>query len=171
MLNPSTLPAMPKNLLRWLLLCSLLMTCPGVKAQISSFGNSGFEAGDPTDWSIIVPSGTTATLAVSTGAAGKGPGAGSIIHSGTAMALALQTASPSWGNQVSEGATTLWETWTGTGGFDSHNHIYYGDISAWFMEYLAGIRPGSPGYHSGRVGLRSRHRVHHHLFRCRTAWK
>jgi alpha-L-rhamnosidase len=69
-------------------------------------------------------------------------------HSDTAMALALQTSSPSWGNQVLEGATTLWETWIGTGGFDSHNHIFYGDVSAWFMEYLAGIRPGSPGYQS-----------------------
>ena len=69
-------------------------------------------------------------------------------HSDTAVAVALQTNYPSWGNQVLQGATTLWETWNGTGSFDSHNHIYYGDISAWFMEYLAGIRPGSPGYQS-----------------------
>jgi len=69
-------------------------------------------------------------------------------HSDTAMALALQTNYPSWGYQVLQGATTLWETWNGTGAFDSHNHIFFGDVSAWFMEYLAGIRPGSPGYQS-----------------------
>ena len=69
-------------------------------------------------------------------------------HSDTAMALALQTNYPSWGNWVEQGATTLWETWSGTGSIDSLNHVMFGDISAWFMEYLAGIRPGSPGYQS-----------------------
>jgi alpha-L-rhamnosidase len=64
----------------------------------------------------------------------------------TALALALQTNYPSWGYQVLQGATTDWETWSGAAGTDSHNHIYFGDISGWFMEYLAGIRPGSPGY-------------------------
>jgi alpha-L-rhamnosidase len=69
-------------------------------------------------------------------------------HSDTAMALALQTNYPSWGNQVLRGATTLWETWSGTESGTSLNHIMFGDLSAWFMEYLAGIRPGSPGYQS-----------------------
>ena len=68
-------------------------------------------------------------------------------HSDTAMALAMQTNYPGWGNWVVRGATTLWETWSGTGAIDSLNHIMFGDVSAWFMEYLAGIRPGSPGYH------------------------
>ncbi len=69
-------------------------------------------------------------------------------HSDTALALALQTNYPGWGNWISRGATTLWETWSGNGATDSHNHIMFGDISAWFMEYLAGIRPGAPGYKS-----------------------
>lgn len=67
-------------------------------------------------------------------------------HSDTAMSLAMQTNYPGWGNWVLRGATTLWETWNGTGSIDSLNHVMFGDISAWFMEYLAGIRPGSPGY-------------------------
>jgi alpha-L-rhamnosidase len=67
-------------------------------------------------------------------------------HSDTAMTLAAQTAYPSWGNWVVNGATTLWETWSGAGSGDSLNHIMFGDISAWFIEYLAGIRPGAPGY-------------------------
>ena len=69
-------------------------------------------------------------------------------HSDAAMALALQTNYPSWGNQVLRGATTLWETWSGTESGTSLNHIMFGDISAWFIEYLAGIRPGGPGYQS-----------------------
>ncbi|HTI97505.1 MAG TPA: family 78 glycoside hydrolase catalytic domain [Dongiaceae bacterium] len=67
-------------------------------------------------------------------------------HADTALALALQTNYPSWGNQIVKGATTLWETWSGAGSQDSLNHVMFGDISAWFMEYLAGIRPGAPGY-------------------------
>ena len=67
-------------------------------------------------------------------------------HSDTAMALVMQTNYPGWGNWVLRGATTLWETWSGTGSMDSLNHVMFGDISAWFMEYLAGIRPGAPGY-------------------------
>jgi len=67
-------------------------------------------------------------------------------HASTALALATQTAYPSWGYQVLAGATTLWETWCGCGSGDSLNHIMFGDISAWFIEYGAGIRPGSPGY-------------------------
>jgi hypothetical protein len=67
-------------------------------------------------------------------------------HSDAALALATQTAYPSWGHMVLAGATTLWESWNGTGNIDSLNHVMFGDISAWFMEYLAGIRPGAPGY-------------------------
>jgi alpha-L-rhamnosidase len=67
-------------------------------------------------------------------------------RSDIAMALARQTAYPSWGYQVLAGATTLWETWCGCNATDSLNHIMFGDISAWFVEYVAGIRPGAPGY-------------------------
>jgi alpha-L-rhamnosidase len=63
-----------------------------------------------------------------------------------AFALATQTAYPSWGYKITKGATTLWETWHGTGTIDSLNHVMFGDISAWMMQYIAGIRPGMPGY-------------------------
>ena len=50
---------------------------------------------------------------------------------------------PSWGAWVAQGRTTLGETW----GFDaekfrdgSQNHVFLGDIAAWMVKYLAGIR-------------------------------
>jgi alpha-L-rhamnosidase len=52
---------------------------------------------------------------------------------------------PSWGYWITQGANTLWEDWKGA---SSRNHIFFGDISAWFFEYLAGIRPvpEAPGF-------------------------
>lgn len=53
-----------------------------------------------------------------------------------AYKLAVQDTFPSWGNWIKQGATTLWEGWDGSG---THNHIMFGDISAWFYTTLAGI--------------------------------
>lgn len=52
---------------------------------------------------------------------------------------------PGWGYWVSQGATTLWEDWEGQ---NSRNHIFFGDVSAWFYKYLAGIQldESAPGY-------------------------
>lgn len=44
---------------------------------------------------------------------------------------------PSYGYLVEKGATTLWETMDGK---QSLNHYFWGDVSAWFYKYLAGIR-------------------------------
>lgn len=60
----------------------------------------------------------------------------------TELALKMITRSdfPSYGHLLEEGATTLWEifsrskTWIG-----SKNHIFWGDISYWFHNRLAGI--------------------------------
>lgn len=57
-----------------------------------------------------------------------------------AYTVASQTTFPSWGNWVKQGATTLWEGWDGSG---THNHIMFGDISAWFYSTLGGINPRS----------------------------
>lgn len=52
---------------------------------------------------------------------------------------------PGWGNWVSQGANTLWEDWRGE---NSRNHIFFGDVSAWFYRFLGGIRPDEshPGF-------------------------
>jgi alpha-L-rhamnosidase len=62
-----------------------------------------------------------------------------------AFKLITQPQFPGWAWWLGQGATTLWECWDGSA---SRNHIMFGDISAWFFRYLAGIRPDpeSPGF-------------------------
>ena len=70
-----------------------------------------------------------------------------------AYKLAVQTTYPGWGYMLREGATTLWERWEylDDGGMNSHNHIMFGGIDAWFYKVLAGINtdPASSGF--GRI--------------------
>lgn len=65
-----------------------------------------------------------------------------------AYRIAGQKDKPGWGWWLEQGGTTLWESWGGT---DSRNHIMFGDISAWFVETLAGITPDAPGFTSIRI--------------------
>ena len=60
-----------------------------------------------------------------------------------ADAMLQKKTMPSYGYWIEQGATTLWEQWNGA---DSQNHIMFGDISAWFYKYLAGIQAASPGF-------------------------
>jgi alpha-L-rhamnosidase len=64
-----------------------------------------------------------------------------------AFRIATQTSYPSWGYMLAHGATTLWERWENKtdGEMNSHNHPMLGSISAWFFQYLAGIRPDTTG--------------------------
>ncbi|MDR3692236.1 MAG: family 78 glycoside hydrolase catalytic domain [Fimbriimonas sp.] len=52
---------------------------------------------------------------------------------------------PGWGYWMEQGATTLWEDWKGE---SSLNHIMFGDVSNWFIQWIAGIGldPQSPGF-------------------------
>lgn len=52
---------------------------------------------------------------------------------------------PGYGWMIESGYTCLSEDWYGGG---SHNHVMFGDISAWFYQYLAGIQadPEVPGF-------------------------
>lgn len=48
---------------------------------------------------------------------------------------------PSYGSLIKDGATTLWEQFEeDTGKVSSMNHHFWGDISSWFIQYIAGIR-------------------------------
>jgi len=59
--------------------------------------------------------------------------------------IATKTTYPGYGYWIEQGATTLWENWDGR---SSHNHIMFGDISAWFYKTIAGIcpDPAAPGF-------------------------
>ncbi|MEM2151334.1 MAG: family 78 glycoside hydrolase catalytic domain [Candidatus Bathyarchaeia archaeon] len=67
-----------------------------------------------------------------------------------AYRVAAQTTYPSWGYMIREGATTIWERWEylAGSGMNSHNHIMFGSIDAWFYKALAGINadPSHPGF-------------------------
>ena len=67
-----------------------------------------------------------------------------------AIDIATKTESPSWGYWIKNGATSLWESWFSEGDVygASQNHTYFGSISGWFFNELAGIQPDEqfPGF-------------------------
>ena len=54
------------------------------------------------------------------------------------MAINVKRDYPSFGYELEQNATTLWEKFEGTGG--THNHIMFGTQSAWYFQNLAGIQ-------------------------------
>jgi len=62
-----------------------------------------------------------------------------------AYRLITQPAFPGWVHWLRQGATTLLESWDD---INSRNHILFGDISAWFIQYLGGLQPdpAHPGF-------------------------
>lgn len=60
-----------------------------------------------------------------------------------ALRLLLQETQPCFADWINRGAGTLWEDW-GEGA--SRNHIMFGDVSAWYYQYLAGIRLANAPY-------------------------
>jgi alpha-L-rhamnosidase len=79
----------------------------------------------------------------------------SLGRSDLAYDLAVQTTYPSWGYMVERGATTLWELWQDKSGpgMNSHDHIMFGSVGAWFYNALGGINldPESVGYQHIRI--------------------
>ena len=65
-----------------------------------------------------------------------------------AFELFVQKRDPGWQSMLKTGDGALWEEFDGA---NSHNHIMYGDNSAWAYEYLAGIKPLEPGFRRVRV--------------------
>ncbi len=58
----------------------------------------------------------------------------------------VQPELPGWAAWVANGEDTLWEAWFNNDRDGSHNHIMFGDFSAWAYEYLAGIKIAAPGF-------------------------
>ncbi|MBE0652925.1 MAG: family 78 glycoside hydrolase catalytic domain, partial [Bacteroidales bacterium] len=80
-------------------------------------------------------------------------------HTELAYDLFLKTEYPSWGFEIVNGATTIWERWNsythedGFGGernasMNSFNHYAFGAVCEWMFENAAGIKAASPAYRS-----------------------
>ena len=76
-------------------------------------------------------------------------------HSDAAYQLLLSTEYPSWGFEVINGATTIWERWNsyikGKGfennaGMNSFNHYAFGSVNEWMFGNMAGIKVNQAGY-------------------------
>ncbi|GAA4083093.1 family 78 glycoside hydrolase catalytic domain [Actinomadura miaoliensis] len=65
-------------------------------------------------------------------------------YTDTAYKVATRTTEPSWGHWIVNGHSTMFEGWALTS--RSYDHHYWGSVSSWFYQGLAGIRPGRPGY-------------------------
>lgn len=64
---------------------------------------------------------------------------------------------PSYGYWMRHGATSLWENFHPEGANPcSHNHHFWGDVSAWMIEYLAGIRVNPVADSINRVNIQPR---------------
>ena len=68
-------------------------------------------------------------------------------HPALAYGIVSKTTYPGWGYMIREGATTLWERWEyiASGGMNSHNHIMFGSVDAWFYRVLAGLEADADG--------------------------
>ncbi len=77
-------------------------------------------------------------------------------HHDLAVRLFQSRQFPSWGYEVVNGATSVWERWdsfTKEDGFGRHNaamnsysHYSFGAVQEWAFRYLAGIDTAGPGY-------------------------
>ncbi len=60
--------------------------------------------------------------------------------------LLQQSEYPSFGWQIANGATSLWEQWAFDGIMHSHNHAIFAGMDAAFYQVFAGIKAAEPGY-------------------------
>lgn len=66
---------------------------------------------------------------------------------------------PSWGYEVANGATTMWERWNsimpngdfGPVDMNSFNHYAYGAVGDWMFQNIGGISALEPGYQRSRI--------------------
>jgi alpha-L-rhamnosidase len=65
-------------------------------------------------------------------------------HADVAHAVATQRTLPSWGFWFDKGADTMWEMWPESS--RSRDHYFFGTVTQWLYENVAGLRPGDAGY-------------------------
>lgn len=87
------------------------------------------------------------------------PALSAIDRDDLAYTMLLHEDYPSWGYEVVNGATTMWERWNsimpdGTFGpveMNSFNHYAYGAVGDWMYQHIGGIRAVEPGYRVSRI--------------------
>lgn len=79
-----------------------------------------------------------------------------------AYRMLLKEDYPSWGYEIRNGATTIWERWNsiqpdgsfGPVDMNSFNHYAYGAVADWMHQNIAGIRIAEPGYRKSVIAPR-----------------
>lgn len=87
------------------------------------------------------------------------PAMSAIGRDDLAYKMLLKDTFPSWGYEISKGATTVWERWDsikadgsfGDVGMNSFNHYAYGAVVDWMHQHIGGIRINEPGYKSSII--------------------
>ncbi len=81
------------------------------------------------------------------------PALTSVGHHDLAVRLLQNRQYPSWGFEVVNGATTIWERWNSytkkdgfVAGMNSFSHYSFGAVCEWMFQSLAGIDTEGPGY-------------------------
>ncbi|MEW6193791.1 MAG: family 78 glycoside hydrolase catalytic domain [Bacteroidota bacterium] len=81
------------------------------------------------------------------------PSLSAIGHSETAYQLLLNKEYPSWGYEIENGATTIWERWDSytkaegfISGMNSFSHYSFGSVCEWMFNNMAGIRAEGTAY-------------------------
>jgi hypothetical protein len=87
------------------------------------------------------------------------PALSSIGRNDLAYTMLLHKDYPSWGYEIENGATTMWERWNSImpdGSFgpvemNSFNHYAYGAVGDWMYQNIGGISAIEAGYKSSRI--------------------
>jgi alpha-L-rhamnosidase len=87
------------------------------------------------------------------------PALSAIGRDDLAYKMLLHTDYPSWGYEVVNGATTMWERWNsimpdgsfGPVDMNSFNHYAYGAVGDWMFQHIGGLTALTPGYQRSRI--------------------
>jgi len=87
------------------------------------------------------------------------PALSAIGRDDLAYKMLLHKDYPSWGYEVVNGATTMWERWNsimpdgsfGPVDMNSFNHYAYGAVGDWMFQHVGGLAAIEPGYQRSRI--------------------
>lgn len=106
------------------------------------------------------------------------PALTSIDRSDLAYTMIMKKDYPSWGYEIENGSTTMWERWNSIGpdgsfgdeGMNSFNHYAYGAVGDWMYQNIGGISALKAGYKESKIapvmggGLTSGHGTYESVY-------